>query len=142
MTSPLRSTAAVVAGIAVIGILSNGVDTVLEQSGVFPSIAEQREQGFRTPWMVALALAYRLLFAYVGGWLTARFAPANPAKHVVVLIVIGTTLGALGAIASWDVAPAWFTVLMLLGTPVAAWLGGMRVRRSREVRVPAVALGR
>jgi hypothetical protein len=42
----LRSAGAVLAGLASIVILATVVDTVLEKIGVFPSIADQRRNGF------------------------------------------------------------------------------------------------
>lgn len=52
----VRSVVAVLAGLPTIVVLSNGVDTVLEVSGVFSSLVAQRSDGFDTLWMLALAL--------------------------------------------------------------------------------------
>jgi hypothetical protein len=46
--NPLRSIGAVLAGLITIGVLSNGTDTILEATGVFPPLDVQREQGFDT----------------------------------------------------------------------------------------------
>jgi hypothetical protein len=61
-----KSLGAVLAGLIAIIILSNGTDTLLETTGVFPPVAVQRQQGFDTVWMVMLALVYRGL--YMGWW--------------------------------------------------------------------------
>jgi hypothetical protein len=90
---PWRSAGAVLAGLASIVILATAVDTVLEQIGVFPSIAEQRRNGFDVGWMLALALTYRFAFAIIGGYVTAALAPSRPTRHVTVLMIIGFVLG-------------------------------------------------
>jgi hypothetical protein len=93
----------------------------------------QQEQGFDTPWMVALAVVYRSSYAVAGGYVTAALAPNRPVRHAVVLGIVGIVLGVLGAVAAWGIAPAWFNVLlMVLGLP-CAWLGAkLRIGRSSD----------
>jgi hypothetical protein len=62
----LRSVGAILAGLVAILALANGTDAALEATGVFPSVAVQRERGFDTTWMVALALVYRGVYATAG----------------------------------------------------------------------------
>lgn len=127
----LTSIVAVVSGLATVIILSNGTDMILESTGVFPSVSEQRVQGFIIPWMAGLALFYRLIFLLVGGYVVAHLAPINPIRHVLILGIIGTVLGILGAIATWEFAPSWFLLSpVILGIP-CVWLGGkIRVNKS------------
>jgi hypothetical protein len=123
----LRSVGAVLAGLITIIVLSNGTDTVLEATGVFPPVAVQQEQGFDTTWMVALALVYRGVYSVVGGYVTAALAPNRPVRHAVVLGIVGMVLGVLGAAATWGITPAWFNILLIvLGLPCA--LLGARAR--------------
>lgn len=120
----LKSILAVFCGLLAVIILSNGTDMILEATGIFPSVAEQRAQGFNTPWMAGLALFYRLIFLIAGGYVVAYLAPNKPILHVVILGAIGTVLGILGAIATWGFAPAWFLLSpVILGIPFV-WLGG------------------
>lgn len=129
----LKSIGAVLAGLAAILVLSNGTDTVLEATGVFPPAAEQRDSGFTTWWMVLLALTYRVVYMVVGGYATAALAPHKPLRHATALGMIGVVLGILGAVAAWGIAPTWFsTLLVLLGLP-SVWLGG-KLRTSMRVR--------
>ena len=122
-----KSILAVVGGLVTVIVLSNGTDAILEATGVFPSVAEQKAQGFKTPWMNGLALFYRLIFLIVGGYVVARLAPVKPILHVIILGSIGTVLGILGAIATWGFAPAWFLLgPVVLGIPLV-WIGG-RIR--------------
>lgn len=125
-----RSVGAVLAGLVLIVVLSNGTDTILELTGVFPSLEVQREEGFTETWMVWLALAYRAAFLVVGGYVTAALAVFREMAHVLVLAGIGILLGVAGAAAAWGVAPAWFSItLIVLGLP-CVWLGG-KLRMSR-----------
>ena len=124
MKKSLKSIGSVLGGLITVIILSNGTDMVLEATGIFPSVSEQRLHGFTTPWMVGLALFYRLVFLIVGGYVTAALAPAKAMTHVLVLGSIGTVLGVLGAVATWGFAPGWFLVTpILLGIP-CVWFGG------------------
>lgn len=130
----VRSVVAVLAGLATIVVLSTGVDTVLEVSGVFPSLVAQRSDGFDTLWMLALALTYLCVFAAVGGYVTARLAPSAPMRHVLVLVAVGALLAVGGAAAAAGITPAWYTFAVILLTPVAAWIGGRRATHRRADR--------
>jgi hypothetical protein len=138
MKRSVHSVLAVGVGLAVIIALSNGTDTVLELTGVYPSVEEQRWDGFDTPWMLATALAYRVMFAVIGGYATARLAPARPAAHVTALLVIGCLLGLGGLAAASGVTPLWFSLAVLILTPLAVWVGG-RVHGRPRRRLPNVA---
>ena len=119
-----KSLKAVLAGLIAIIILSNGTDTLLETTGVFPPVAVQRQQGFDTVWMVMLALVYRGLYMVVGGYIAAALAPSRPMRHAVALGIVGIVLGILGAVATWGMTSAWFSIsLVILGLP-CVWLGG------------------
>jgi hypothetical protein len=123
MKKVLRSVGAVVAGLAATVVLSIATDTVLEATGVYPPVEVQREVGFTTGWMVALALAYRTLFAGVGGYVTAALAPSRPMRHAGVLGAIGIVVGLLGVLAARDLAPAWYSIALVLTGPPAVLLG-------------------
>jgi hypothetical protein len=124
-----KSIGAVFAGLIAIVVLSNGTDTVLEATGVYPSIAEQQERGFTMWWMLLLAIGYRAVFTVVGGYVTAALAPRRPMRHVLALGLIGVVLGTLGAVAAAGVAPVWFSVGLIVMSLPCVWLGG-RLRNS------------
>lgn len=120
----IKSIGAILAGLITIIVLSNGTDTILEATGVFTPVEVQRERGFDTPWMVVLAILYRGVYTVVGGYVTAALAPDRPMRHAIILGTVGIVLGVLGAIATWGITPAWFTIsLLALGLP-CVWLGG------------------
>jgi hypothetical protein len=113
-----KSVGAVLAGLVVIVVLSNGTDAVLETTGVYPSVAVQRQQGFDTVWMVLFALVYRSVYMVVGGYVSAALAPNRPMRHAVALGIVGIVLGILGAVATWGMTPAWFSIsIVILGLP-------------------------
>src|SRR6185436_12732012 len=93
----IRSIGAVFAGILVNFMLSLGTDVVLHSTGVFPGWGQPMSDG-----LFAVALAYRLVYTVLGGYLTARLAPANPMKHVMILGIIGIVLGTAGAVGTWN----------------------------------------
>ena len=119
-----RSIGAVVAGILANVVLSMGTDAALHASGIYPR--------WFTPMadhLWALALAYRIVFAVVGGYLTARLAPTRPTRHVLVLLIIGSVLGLLGVLSGRnkgpEYGPFWFSLgIVIAGVPFT-WLGGL-----------------
>lgn len=133
-----KSLGAIVVGLLTIVVLATVTDTVLETTGVFPSVAEQREHGFDTPWMVLLALAYRAIFTVAGGYVTAALAPGRPMRHAVTLGLLGIVLSVLGAIPTWGITPIWFSIVLILLALPCAWLGG----RLRTINQPSPAVPR
>ncbi|MCY2966081.1 MAG: hypothetical protein NT069_21025 [Planctomycetota bacterium] len=73
-----------------------------------------------------LALAYRTVYGVLGSYVTAKFAPHSPWKHVWIGAAIGFVLSSLGAVAAiqQDLGPAWFPVALALSTFPCAWLAG------------------
>ncbi len=89
---PLKSTLAVLAGFFAVVVLSLGTDQVLHMIKVYPPWGEPMYQ----PNLNLLALSYRILFTIIGGYLTAKLAPRNPMRHVLVLSIIGLIMGVAG----------------------------------------------
>jgi len=116
----LKSIWAVLAGILVNVVLSTGTDTILEQTGIFPSFG----QGIYVTWMLALALSYRLVYTVLGGYVTAKLAPANPMKHVTILASIGLVLGIVGIFVGWDLSEHWYPIALAATAFPATWYGG------------------
>jgi hypothetical protein len=84
-----KSIVCVVAGFLTVVVLSIVTDKILESAGIFPPATE----GLFVTWMLALALFYRTVYTVAGGYVTAKLAPANPMRHVMILGVIGTLAG-------------------------------------------------
>ncbi len=116
----LKSIGAVVAGVLVIVILSVATDALLEKVGFFPP----PDKGLFATNLLAIALFYRTIFAFIGGYVTARLAPVNPLKHVKILLAIGTVMGILGVIGGWNLSAHWYPISLVITSGIAVWFGG------------------
>jgi hypothetical protein len=123
-----RSIGAVVAGIMTNVILSVAVDFVLESTGIFPPVGEGK---FDT-WMLVLALSYRCVFAVAGGYVTARLAPKEPMRHVIILACIGIALGIIGTIVGWNKSAHWYPLALVITAFPCTWLGGKLSKTKKQ----------
>lgn len=123
----LKSIGAVLAGFVVVVVLSTAADAVMHATGVFP----QADRTMEVPRLFLLALAYRGVFAVVGGWFTARLAPMSPMKHVVALAILGLVAGGLGVVAAVVSAlgPLWYAVAVAISGPLCTLVGGWIFQR-------------
>jgi hypothetical protein len=65
-------------------------------------------------------LAYEALFALIAGYVTARLAIRRPLEHALVMGAIVVIARAATVFATWDTAPAWFHLgILILIIPVA-----------------------
>jgi hypothetical protein len=92
-----KSIWAVVAGLLVIIIVTIVVDIVLHAIRVFPPMDQPINDA-----QALLATFYRLVISVGGAWLTARLAPYKPMKHALILGCVGTVLGLVGVVATWN----------------------------------------
>jgi uncharacterized membrane protein len=121
----IRSIGAVLAGIVTVVVLSTGTDFVLEHS-ILPAMGTPAAP----PRLLALALVYRVIYGALGGYVTARLAPARPMMHATILGVIGTVLGVLGIFAMWSFGNHWYPIaLAVLAVPQT--LAGARLAVAR-----------
>lgn len=125
----LKSVLAVFAGFVTIAALSTLTDMVMHITGVYPPNGEPMFD----PGLNALALAYRVVFTILGGYVTARLAPSSPGVHVLVLAGIGLVLGVLGVFASMsaNLGPIWLPVALVVTAVPCVWLGGWLYRKAR-----------
>lgn len=120
----LRSTGAVLLGFVVVVALSLGTDQVLHVIEVYPPWG----QPMYDTELNLLALSYRSVYAVVGSYIAARFAPRNPMRHAVALGIVGFILSSAGAIAAItlaDLGPNWYPIALVLTALPCAWLGGV-----------------
>jgi hypothetical protein len=120
----LKSIGAVLAGFILVLILSVLTDFLLEVAGIFPPATAP---GSYLPWMLAVALVYRSLYAVAGGYVTAALAPGRPMYHVIILGIIGLVFATLGAIANWNIAVVsgtWYPIALIILTLPCVWIGG------------------
>ncbi len=122
-----RSVLAVFLGFLAVVVLSLGTDQVMHMLNVYP------------PWGVPmdetsdnlLALTYRCVYGVIGSYITAKFAPHSPMRHVWIGAGIGFVLSLLGVVAAMNVnlGPIWYPIALALTALPCAWLGGMLHRK-------------
>lgn len=112
---------AVVAGILTIVILSTATDMILEGVGFFPPPTA----GLFDTNLLLIALLYRTIYAFVGGYVTAKLAPSNPEKLVKILLIAGTLMGIFGIFAGWSLSSHWYPISLVVTSAFGVWYGGM-----------------
>jgi hypothetical protein len=125
--APGKSAVAIVAGLLVVIVASLATDQLLHVVQVYPPWGEP----MRDPGLNLLALAYRCIYAVLGGYVAARLAPRNAMWHALLLGIIGLALSTLGAIAAipLDLGPAWYPIALAASSIPCSWLGGILHRR-------------
>jgi hypothetical protein len=89
------------------------------------------------PGLNLLALAYRIVYAVLGSYIAARFAPRNPMRHALALGIVGLVVslaGAIGTITMADLGPNWYPIALVLTALPCAWLGGALHRGTPDGR--------
>ena len=131
MNRPLRSVLAVVTGFLSVALLSLATDQVLHVLEVYPPWGE----AMWNPCLNLLALSYRMIYAVVGGYLTAVLAPHSPMRHVVVVGILGLIAGTAGAVAAInmaDLGPKWYPIALAISAFPTTWLGGVLYTSTRR----------
>lgn len=125
MQNPAKSIVAVVAGMFLVIFLSVGTDLFLENGQIFRSIP------------LLLALLYRIVYAVMGGYVTSFLAPNNKMRHVMVLTVLGSFLGILGALANWGRSDQWYPISLVILSFFAVIEGGKLQMKSAPQKLLA-----
>lgn len=119
------SIVAVLAGLITIFVLSLATDQLFHSLEIYPPWGQpMMETGD-----AVLAFAYRCLYGVAGGYIAGRLAPRAPVAHALALGGIGVLLSTLGAIAMWDMAPAWFSLGLVATALPLSWAGGTLAAR-------------
>lgn len=126
----LKTIGAIAAGIVFTIVLTTLLDIVLHAVHVFPPLKVPIGDG-----LALLASSYRLVISVAGAWLTARLAPDRPMRHVVILGIVGTVLGTVGAVATWNLGlgPHWYPVSLAVLALPQSWFGGWLFTRNRNL---------
>ena len=116
-----KSIWAVVAGVLVIIVVTTLVDIALHAVGVFPPIDQPINDS-----LALLATCYRIVISIGGAWLTARLAPDKPMRHAMILGAVGTVLGLVGVVATWNrgLGPRWYPIALAVLAIPQCWVGG------------------
>lgn len=125
-TNILRSVGAIFAGVMTVIVLSLGTDVILHSTGVYPPWFQPMADAL---WV--LALAYRIVYGVLGGYVAARFAPSQPVKHAMIVGFIGLALTIVGVAMHWnkgpEFGPKWFNLALVFTALPCAWAGGKLV---------------
>ena len=124
----LRSIGAVLLGFVFVIVVSLGTDQILHVLDVYPPWGEPMYETSDN----LLALAYRTVYAIIGSYIMARFAPYAPMRHAMIGGAIGFVLSSIGAIAASNIGnlgPLWFPVALVLTALPCAWAGGILHRK-------------
>ena len=116
-----RSIWAVVAGVLFIIVVTTLVDIALHAIGVFPPTNQPINDA-----LALLATSYRVVISVAGAWLTARLAPDKPMKHAMILGIVGTLLGLVGVVVTWNLGlgPRWYPIALAVLAIPHCWAGG------------------
>ena len=117
----LKSFWAVAAGVLVIVVVTTMVDLVLHLAKVFPPMDQPLDDR-----LSLLATSYRIVISIGGAWLAARLAPNQPMKHAMILGYVGTALGLLGVVTTWNMGlgPHWYPIALAVLAIPQCWAGG------------------
>jgi hypothetical protein len=112
---------AIAAGVLFIIVVSTLVDIVLHLTNVYPPMDQPLNDS-----LALLATSYRIVISVAGAWLTARLAPNKPMWHAMVLGVVGTVLGLVGVVATWNLGlgPRWYAIALAVLAIPQCWAGG------------------
>jgi hypothetical protein len=116
-----KSFLAVFVGVIFIIVVTTLVDMALHAVGFYPP----SEQPL-TDSLAIVATAYRIVISIAGAWVTARLAPQNPLTHALILGVVGTVLGLVGVVATWNLGmgPRWYPIALAVLAIPQCWAGG------------------
>jgi hypothetical protein len=117
----------------VVVVLSLGTDLILHGLKIFPPLGQ-----LMSDKLFLLATIYRIVYAIVGSYITARLAPDRPMGHAMVGGMIGLALSIVGAAVTWkhtEMGPHWYPLALVVTALPCAWVGGkireMEISRSR-----------
>lgn len=114
-----------VGGFVLVGLLNGGT---LNASMGEQEMAEALRAITQSDSFLMASLVYGSLTSVLGGYLAARLARSHPYFNALGVGVAGIVLGLL---LGGGEAPAWYTALGLVSTPLLAVLGGHLWQRSR-----------
>jgi hypothetical protein len=89
------------------------------------------QSGHPTPAYLGVNVAYSLAAAALGGYVAARIAGYRPLLHSGLLGAIMFCFGALQLRHPAPAQPYAYQVFLAIAPPLAAWAGGLLVRKPR-----------
>jgi surface polysaccharide O-acyltransferase-like enzyme len=128
----IRSTGSVLLGLIATAVLSLATDVVMHSTGIYPPWGQPMGDS-----QFVLATVYRSIYAILGSYIAAQFAPFQPMQHALALAIVGMILAIAGTIATWNGGPEyarkWYPITLILVSVPCGWLGGkLQARRSQK----------
>jgi hypothetical protein len=127
----IRSVLSVLAGIAVLTVISFAIETALNPLLIwaFPETLPGPEALSANPWVRTLTFAYGLMCVAAGGYISARVARRRPVTHATAMGIIqaGLTIMAMLSPVGNHASRLQWIVIAILTTP-AAIAGGVVYR--------------
>jgi hypothetical protein len=81
--------------------------------------------------ILAVVLAYSVVFSVIGGFVTALVARRRPVLHTLVLGLIQLAIGISVQLSVWDTMPLWyhliFLALLIPGNVLGGWVRAARM---------------
>ncbi len=116
-----KSVWALAAGVIFSIVVTTLVDVVLHATGIYPPWEQPIDDT-----LALLATSYRIVISIAGAWLTARLAPADPMKHAMILGYVGSLMGLVGVVATWNMGmgPRWYPIALTVLAIPQCWAGG------------------
>ena len=130
----LRSTLAILGGIAVILIASFAIEaavTPLLIRGFPHALPDELAMSQNVPVLV-FTFAYTFLCVVAGGYVTAAVARRLPERHALILGLIQSALTIPAMIAYRGKSPLWGWIVSMIAVIPAAWIGGLIYARRRK----------
>jgi hypothetical protein len=125
MKKIIRSVFAVLAGSITIFIAAIGSGYLL---GLLIPAAFQNDGQMPGSGILLFMLGYSVLFAALGGYITARLAASAPMAHVIALTALQLIGGLASAMQMAGTVPQWFQILIVMLPVPAILLGGKLYR--------------
>ena len=115
----LMSIGSIILGLGVIISLTKITDGLMIHQGIWI------DHGSRNT-ILTISLIYRICYAILAGYITAKLAPSSPVVHGFILGLICTILGLLTTVSSWvpnPVSDNSYQIVLVLATLPSIWLG-------------------
>ena len=127
-----KSLWAVLAGVLVLVVVTTLVDIALHVLGIFPPAGQPLDDR-----LSLIASSYRVFITIGAAWFTARLAPDRPLRHALILGVVGTVLGLVGVVATWNrgLGPRWYPISLAVLAIPECWIGGRLFERTRALPI-------
>jgi hypothetical protein len=128
----VRSLAAIVGGyIAYLFLMGF---TVLVLQTLLPNAFGPAAGSPREGWAMGIEIAYSVLFAIVGGYVTGLIARRAEIGHAAILAAIVLLISVVSLVAAPDSHPLWYSATLALLSAAAVVVGGMlRARQTTAV---------